>query len=260
NQYLVNAENVEPGWRDFFHALNDNEASLLKELHGASWTPDHNRKDRNGFSAFTKGTHADPDEAPPVNGKGADAAGAAPGKVRQSTIDSVQALMMIRAYRARGHLIANLDPLGLKKTGYHPELDPAHYGFSEADYDRPIFLNNVLGKEFATLREILQILRDTYCGTIGVEFLHMVDPAEKQWIQERIEGPRNQTEFTINGKRAILQRITAAECFEKFLHTKYQGTKRFGLDGGEAAIPCIEQIMKRGGQLGVQEIVIGMSH
>ncbi len=192
------------------------------------------------------------------NGKPAKALNTA--NVRQSTLDSMNALMIIRAFRARGHLIANLDPLGLKKTDYHPELDPVHHGFSEGDYDRPIFLNKVLGKEFATLREILQILKETYCGTIGVEFLHMVDPAQKSWIQERIEGPRNQTEFSVNGKRAILQRLTAAESFEKFLHTKYVGTKRFGLDGSESLIPCIEQIMKRGGQLGIQEIVLGMSH
>src|SRR5690606_2699864 len=134
--------------------------------------------------------------------------------VRQSTLDSVQALMLIRAYRARGHMIANLDPLGLKEKEYHPELDPAHHGFTEADYDRPIFLNHVLGLEFATLREILAILKKTYCDTIGVEFLHMSDPEEKSWIQARIEEGRNQTDFTVNGKRAILQRLTAAEGFE----------------------------------------------
>ena len=259
NQYLVNAENVEQSWREFFHALNDNEASLLKDLHGASWTPDYNRKDKNGFNSFERGTHTDPDTAT-AGGNGKAAMAPSTGNVRQSTLDSMNALMMIRAFRARGHLIANLDPLGLKKTDYHPELDPVHHGFSEADYDRPIFLNKVLGKEFATLREILQILKETYCGTVGVEFLHMVDPAQKSWIQQRIEGPRNQTEFTVNGKRAILQRLTAAESFEKFLHTKYVGTKRFGLDGSESLIPCIEQIMKRGGQLGIQEIVLGMSH
>ena len=213
NQYLVSPENVEQSWREFFHALNDNEASLLKDLHGASWTPDYNRKDKNGFNSFERGTHTDPDTAAGRNGKAAARVAVAEGQVRQSTLDSMNALMMIRAFRARGHLIANLDPLGLKKTDYHPELDPVHHGFSESDYDRPIFLNKVLGKEFASLREILQILKETYCGTVGVEFLHMVDPAQKSWIQQRIEGPRNQTEFTVNGKRAILQRLTAAECF-----------------------------------------------
>ena len=169
--------------------------------------------------------------------------------------------MLIRAYRIRGHLLAKLDPLGLEKREPHPELEPETYGFTEADYDRPIFIDNVLGLgDTAPLRDILSVLRDTYCGTIGVEFMHMSDPDQKRWIQERIEGVRNQTEFTPKGKKAILERLTAAESFERFLDKKYTGTKRFGLEGGESAIPALEQIVKRGGQLGVREIVIGMPH
>jgi len=255
NEYLVNPEKVGDSWRGFFGELNDNEAGLLRELHGASWTPAENRKDTNGFNGFVKATHAKGSDVVAAKPQAADA-----GQVRQSTLDSIQALMMIRVYRVRGHMIANLDPLGLKEPAYHPELDPAHYGFTAADYDRPIFLNNVLGLEYATLNEILAILKKTYCDTIGVEFMHMSDPEEKQWIQERIEGERNHTDFTVNGKRAILQRLTAAENFEQFLHTKYTGTKRFGLDGGEAIVPALEQIMKRGGQLGLKEIVLGMAH
>jgi len=255
SEYLINPEKVGGSWRSFFGELNDNEVGLLQELHGASWTPTENRKDQNGFNGFVKATHAKAPDVVPARG-----AGQSPEQLRQSTLDSIQALMMIRAFRARGHMISNLDPLGLKEPVYHPELDPAHYGFTAADYDRPIFLNHVLGLEYATLREILAILKKTYCDTIGVEFLHMSDPAEKQWIQERVEGERNQTDFTVNGKRAILQRLIAAEDFEQFLHTKYPGTKRFGLDGGEALVPAIEQIMKRGGQLGLKEIVLGMAH
>ena len=182
------------------------------------------------------------------------------GDVREATRDSVRALMLIRAYRARGHLIADLDPLGLRDIEEHPELHPSHYGFSPSDYDRQIFINNVLGLEYATLRQIMDVLKKTYCGKIGVEFTHMSDPDEKAWIQERIEGIKNQTDFTVNGRKAILERLTAAEMFETFLHVKYPGTKRFGLDGGESAIPAIEQIMKRGGQLGLNEIVLGMAH
>ena len=262
NQYLTNAEAVEGSWREFFGALNDNEAATLRDLHGASWTPDANRKDRNGFDHFARatGTEADGMVTASTQAENVAEIPSAGGGVRQATLDSMNALMLIRAYRARGHLIADLDPLGLKKTAYHPELDPAHHGFSESDYDRPIFLNNVLGLQQATLREIMQVLKDTYCGKIGVEFLHMASPDEKSWIQQRIEAPRNHTEFTVNGKRAILQRLTAAESFEKFLHTKYPGTKRFGLDGGETLIPCIEQILKRGGQLGLEEMVLGMAH
>ena len=141
-----------------------------------------------------------------------------------------------------------------------PELDPRSYGFTDADFDRPIFINNVLGMETATLRQILEVLRKTYCGTIGVEFMHIQDPDQKAWIQERIEGGRNHTDFTVNGKKAILERLTAAENFERFLDKKYTGTKRFGLDGGEALMPAMEQVLKRGTQLGLKEVVLGMAH
>ena len=260
--YLKDKSKVDASWRDFFDTLGDQEVSLLRELHGASWTPETHRKDKNGFSDFEQATHALPDNVsgeprPATNGF---AAGLSKEEVHRATQDSIGALMMIRVYRVRGHLIARLDPLALKDKDYHPELDPAHYGFSPSDYDRPIYIGGVLGMETATLHEILAALKETYCGTIGVEFMHLTDPDEKTWIQQRIEEPRNHTDFTINGKRAILQRLTAADTFEKFLHTKYVGTKRFGLDGGEALIPCIEQIMKRGGQLGLKEIVLGMAH
>ena len=168
--------------------------------------------------------------------------------------------MLIRAYRVRGHLHANLDPLELAARGDHEELHPSHYGFADADCDRPIFLDNVLGLEFGTVREIVAILERTYCQTLGVEFMHIADPAEKAWIQERIEGPDKEIAFTPEGRRAILNKLVEAEGFEKFLDLKYTGTKRFGLDGGEAMIPALEQIIKRGGALGVKEIVLGMAH
>ena len=180
--------------------------------------------------------------------------------VRSATLDSLRAIMLIRAYRIRGHLLAKLDPLDLAKEEIHPELDPATYGFTEEDFDRPIFINYVLGLEIATLNEILVVLRKTYCSTIGVEFMHIQDPNQKAWIQERIEAIGNKTDFTKRGKIAIYEKLVAAEGFEQFLHKKYVGTKRFGLDGGEALIPGIEQILKRGGQLGIKEVVIGMPH
>ena len=126
--------------------------------------------------------------------------------------------------------------------------------------DRPIFINYVLGSESATLREIVKILRETYCGSIGVEFMHKTEPDEKSWIQERIEGARNQTNFTKLGKRTILERLTEAELFEQFIDRKHKGAKRFGLDGGETTVPMLEQILKRGGQVGIEEIIIGMPH
>jgi len=179
---------------------------------------------------------------------------------RRAALDSIRALMLIRVYRVRGHLIASFDPLGLEGKKYHPELDPQTWGFAAADMDRPIFINYVLGLETATLRQILRILQETYCGSIGVEFMHIQDHEEKAWIQQRIESIRNQTQFTRKGKRAILERLVQTEGFERFLHVKYPGTKRFGLDGGESMIPAIEQILKRGAQLGIQEVNLGMPH
>lgn len=263
-RFLHDPSSISADWSDFFKNIGDNERDILAEITGASWTPSSEKL------AVVLPANGD-DGLPEMGMKGGvKAQKPAPQKttgapvstdeLRRATLDSVNALLLIRAYRIRGHLLADLDPLGLQETKYHPELDPKTYGFSEADYDRPIFINNVLGYENATLREILATLKGTYCGRIGVEFMHIQDPAQKAWIQERIEGERNQTDFTVKGKKAILQRLTAAEGFEKFLHVKHTGTKRFGLDGGESLVPAIEQIMKRGGQLGVKEIILGMAH
>ena len=168
--------------------------------------------------------------------------------------------MLIRAYRIRGHLIANLDPLSIQKKEEHPELRPETYGFTKSDYKRKIFLDGVLGLQYADLNQILDILKKTYCSTIGYEFMHMGDPEEKAWIRDRIEGPEKDITFTKNGKKAILNKIIQAEGFEKYLHVKFVGTKRFGLDGGESLIPALEQIIKRGGSFGAKEIKIGMPH
>ena len=180
--------------------------------------------------------------------------------VTQASKDSVRAIMLIRAYRIRGHLIANLDPLELQKKEEHPELKPETYGFKKQDYDRKIFLDGVLEFQYGSLKDILKILKKTYCSTIGYEFMHMSDPDEKAWVRNRIEGPEKDINFTDNGKRAILNKIIEAEGFEKYLQVKFVGTKRFGLDGGESLVPALEQIIKRGGNLGVKEIKIGMPH
>ncbi|MGB0719996.1 MAG: 2-oxoglutarate dehydrogenase E1 component [Bdellovibrionales bacterium] len=258
-EYLADKNAVDQSWQVFFADLNDSERDLLDELSGASWTPEENRKSSRKFGDVPAN-----DEPSSLKGGGTPKrrSGDAVSQedVKRAALDSVRALMLIRAHRTRGHMLADLDPLGLKEVGRFPELEAEHYGFTKADFDRPIYLNGVLGRENANLREILDILRKTYCGKIGVEFTHLTDPDEKAWVQERIEGERNQTDFTVNGKRAILQRLIAGEKFEQFLHKKYPGTKRFGVDGGEALIPMIEQIMKRGGQLGLEEIVVGMAH
>ncbi len=181
-------------------------------------------------------------------------------RIRQATLDSIRALMLIRSYRTRGHMIATLDPLGLDEREEHPELDPSHFGFGDEDLDRPIFINYYLGLESATLREIVNICRQTYCGNIGVEYIHIQDPDEKLWIQEQIESNLNRKDFTNLGRRTILERLTRADVFESYLDKKFKGTKRFGLDGGESLIPLIEQIIKRGAQLGIEELVLGMAH
>ena len=167
--------------------------------------------------------------------------------------------MLIRAYRIRGHLIANLDPLNLQKKDEHLELKPETYGFKKRDFNRKIFLDGVLGLQYGNLNEILKLLKKTYCSTIGYEFMHMSDPEEKAWVRNRIEGPEKNY-FYRQRKKAILNKIIEAEGFEKYLQVKFVGTKRFGLDGGESLIPALEQIIKRGGNLGVKEIKIGMPH
>ncbi|MCB1650443.1 MAG: 2-oxoglutarate dehydrogenase E1 component, partial [Alphaproteobacteria bacterium] len=253
-EFLSNPASVDESWKSFFADLNDDEVSLLQDLAGASWTPVENAKISRRFGQVE--TEPANDGAPrrraddPVSQE----------DLQRAAQDSVQALRLIRAYRLRGHLLADLDPLGMKEIHEHPELDPAHYGFRPGDMNRPIYIGSFMGYEHATINEILKALKQTYCSTIGVEYMHLTDPEEREWVQERIEAPRNKTDFTVNGKRAILQRMIAAESFEQFLHKKHPGTKRFGIDGGEALIPLMEQIMKRGGQLGLEEIVIGMAH
>ena len=260
-RYLNDPGSVDESWVEIFRAIGDDPTAIQGELRGASWAPRRTHvigQNGEGPSMSDATAGVQPPPRPEVPYLMAPHVGAE--QVRQATLDSIRALMLIRAYRVRGHLEANLDPLRLHKPEPHPELDPQSYGFSDKDMDRPIFINYVLGLESATLREIMAVLRATYCGTIGVEFMHKQEPEEKTWIQERIEGIRNRTEFTDLGKRTILERLIQAVMFEDYIDRKYTGTKRFGLDGGESTIPVVEQILKRGGQLGIEEVVIGMPH
>ena len=263
-RYSEDPASVAPEWREFFASLKEETATVVENARGASWKRPNWPVPANGeLVSALDGNWAAVETA--VSDKikakaGAKGAEVGSAEVMQATRDSVRALMLIRAYRVRGHLHANLDPLNLEPRRDTEELHPSHYGFTEADCDRKIFLDNVLGLEFGTIREIVAILERTYCQTIGVEFMHISDPAEKAWIQERIEGPDKEITFTREGKRAILNKLVEADGFEKFLDLKYTGTKRFGLDGGESMIPALEQIIKRGGALGVKEIVLGMAH
>ncbi|RYE85705.1 MAG: 2-oxoglutarate dehydrogenase E1 component, partial [Hyphomicrobiales bacterium] len=271
-RYENDAASVPPEWSDFFGSLKEDKATVLKNAEGASWTKANWPIAANGelVSALDGNWPATPPAkgAKPAPAKAADKpaptaeAGLSQAAVLQATRDSTRALMLIRAYRVRGHLHAKLDPLGIAAPldDDYNELSPKAYGFTEADYDRKIFIDNVLGMEFATLRQIVDILTRTYCSTLGFEFMHISNPVEKAWLQERIEGPDKGVAFTPEGKRAILNKLIEAEGFEKFIDVKYKGTKRFGLDGGEALIPALEQIIKRGGQLGMKEIILGMAH
>ena len=264
SDYEADPASVDPQWREFFKGLGENRADVDANARGASWERPNWPIQANGdlVSALDSDWGTTEKKIGDTIKAKAQAKGASLSDedLRRATRDSVRALMMIRAYRMRGHLHANLDPLGLEPRKDHEELHPSSYGFDDADYDRKIFIDNVLGLEFATLFEMLAILRRTYCSTIGFEFVHISDPAEKSWIQERIEGPDKEISFTKEGKRAILQKLVEADGFEKFLDVKYTGTKRFGLDGGESMIPALEQIIKRSGALGTQDIVLGMAH
>jgi 2-oxoglutarate dehydrogenase E1 component len=169
-------------------------------------------------------------------------------------------LQLINAYRVRGHLVADVNPLGVDAVPYHPDLDPATYGFTLWDLDRPFITNGLAGRDHATLREILEVLRQTYCGKIGAEFMYNQDPAQKQWLIERMEGSRNRASFSREDRRRVLLALVRAEAFEKFLHTKYVGQKRFSLEGGEAAIALLERLLDRAAEADLGEAVIGMSH
>jgi 2-oxoglutarate dehydrogenase E1 component len=262
-RYLENPDSVDHEWQTFFAALADEKEAVLAEVRGASWAP-------NGTRVIDAGEI----EAPAAANRNVKGNGKANGhimpealagktddEIKAAAQDTARARMLIRHYTIRGHLEADLDPLGLHRHAPHSELDPRSYGFTDADWDRPILIFGALALgESATLRQIMDRLRKTYCGKIGVEFMHISDPDQKAWIQERIEAIENRTDFTVEGRKAILHRVVEAEGLEKYLGVKFVGTKRFGLDGSESLIPGLEQILKRGGQLGVKDVVLGMPH
>jgi 2-oxoglutarate dehydrogenase E1 component len=259
-KWQANPNSVDKSWADFFATIGENDG--LANGHLPSWArKDWPPRDNSELIALIDGDWS---------GLELKAAKKAPIKaeqpadtttVLQATRDSIKAIMMIRAFRIRGHLAAKLDPLGLNDFREpQPELDPATYGFTEQDMDRPIFIDFVLGLEYATPRQIIEILQRTYCSNLGLEFMHVSNPEEKNWLQARIEGEDKGISFTPEGKKAILNKIIETQGFEQFVHKRYPGTKRFGLDGGESLIPAMEQIIKRGGNLGVADIVLGMPH
>ncbi|MEY4722168.1 MAG: 2-oxoglutarate dehydrogenase component [Pseudomonadota bacterium] len=267
-RYASDPNSVDAAWAEFFRALGESEVDAKRQAQGPSWArADWPPSPTDDLTAALTGEWpmAPVKEARATAQKITEKAAEkgvslTDAQVQRAVLDSIRALMIIRAYRIRGHLVADLDPLGMRNEPPHPELDPASYGFSEADLDRPIFIDKVLGLEMASMRQIVEIVKRTYCGTFALQYMHISDPEQAAWLKERIEGYGKEIAFTREGRKAILNKLVEAEGFEKFLHVKYMGTKRFGLDGGEALIPAMEQIIKRGGALGVREVVIGMPH
>ena len=243
-RWVNNPGSVDPSFGELFALLNDEARGVLEDASGASWAP----------------RHFDIGDIEPAKAAKTTPGGASPEQVRATALDSLRALMLIRAYRVRGHLEARLDPLGLQVPTSHAELDPASYGFGPADRDRPVFIDGVLGRESATINEILVIVRASYCGAIGVEFMHIQNPEQKTWIQRRIEGAPWTTGFDVSAKTSILTQITEAEGFETFCQRRFVGTKRFGLEGGEVTIPALHAIIETAANAGVNEIAIGMPH
>ncbi|MDC0624333.1 2-oxoglutarate dehydrogenase E1 component [Alphaproteobacteria bacterium] len=243
-KYTQNPKSIDDSWKSFFSTLNEDELSVISDFGGPEWKKrDTNVIDDISFDRVVRSS-ANVDFA----------------SFKTSTLDSIRALRLIRAYRVNGHLIANLDPLNLHEKNYHPELDYRSYGFTDNDLDREIFVDGSLGLETATLAEIIKILNKTYSSSIGVEFLHIQSVEQKQWVQERIEEVHNKTNFTTQGKKAIYQRLVESELFEQYLDKKFLGTKRYGVEGGESMIPGIEQIVKQSCLADVQDIYFGTAH
>src|SRR6516162_1955450 len=238
-RYLKAPDAVDQGWRRFFSELKEDGSATLAELRGPSWGRGRTQIVIDGAAA-----------GQPIDAEG----------LREATSASIRALQLIRSYRVRGHLEADLDPLGLEKRGPYPELDYRSYGFTETDPDREIFINNLLGRERATLRQIIATLRETYCRKIGVEYMHIQVPEERAWIQDKFERRQSRSVLAGSVKKEILQTLTAAETFERFLDRRYTGTKRFGIEGAESLMPALEAILRRGSELGICEFVIGMPH
>ena len=247
-KYINKDLDLPSSWKNYFDDLGDELDLVVNEIKGPSWAP---------IKKQINIVEKKPKKEVHSNGSVKNAISE---NNLQNNIDSIKAVELIRAYRLRGHLLAKLDPLGLKKTEYLEELHPEYYGFKKSDYKREIFLNGVTNKKYSNINEILTFLNNTYCGPIGYEYMHISNPEERIWLRRRIEEDENEIKFTKNGKEAILNKLIQAEGFEKFLATKYVGTKRFGLDGAESLIPALEQIIKIGGQSQIKEVKIGMSH
>ena len=243
-KFKNDANSIDISWANFFNSLNEDEISILGDFGGPKWKKRSTAViDDFYFDKVVRSNSSTDFDS-----------------FKTATLDSIRALRLIRAYRINGHLIAELDPLNLHKKIYHPELDYKSYGFKDKDLDKPIFIDGSLGLDKASLKKIIKILNETYASSIGVEFLHIQSPKQKQWVQERIEEVHNKTNFTSEGKKGIFNRLVQSELFEQYLDKKFLGTKRYGIEGGESMIPGIEQIVKQSCLSGVENIFFGTAH
>ena len=251
-KFINKDKDLPESWQSYFEGMSEDLSMIAKEINGPSW----GIKQKIDIDELQKRIEQEDEnllnKAQQVNVNQINSP--------RSNEDSIKAVSMIRSYRQRGHLIAKLDPLELLKSDYLDELHPESFGFKKEDYQKNIYLGGVINKDQSNIKEILAFLKKTYCGPIGYEYMHISNPTERKWFRDRIEKSDDNINFTKNGKEAILNKLIQAEGFEKFLHKKYVGTKRFGLDGGESLIPALEQIIKISGQSAVKEVKIGMSH
>ncbi len=249
-KFINKDPSLSESWIEYFSSVDEDMKILVDEINGPSWKPFSKKINIEDVEKTAKENEKNKYNSSKFNFQ----------VIANSNKNSISAVALIRAYRLRGHLLSKLDPLELMKSEYLDELHPEYYGFKKEDYDKEIFLNGIINKKSANIREILKFLKKTYCGPIGYEYMHISNPTERMWFRDRVEKDENALKFTKNGKQAILNKLIQAEGFEKFLNTKYVGTKRFGLDGGESLIPALEQIIKIGGQSKIKEVKIGMSH
>ncbi len=258
-RWVSDPASVDPSYTDLFQQMDEQAVAVLQDAAGASWAPR-----RFEIEVAPPPAPAGKGGKAPVPEANAAAAGKTAEQVRAAADDSLRAMQLVRAYRVRGHLEAKLDPLGLQVPKKHADLDPATYGFTEADLDRPVYvgkaLSVMLGVEIAAVRQIVAALRECYCGPIGAEFMHVQDPAQREWMQARIESRAWTNGADADEKKRILRLLDEAEGFEAFCQKRYVGTKRFGLEGGEVTIPALHTIIHQAARDGVKSVAIGMPH
>ena len=252
-KFINKDSDLPESWKNYFLDIGDELDLIAKEINGPSWSPQKKRIDLDKLQKTIDNKETNILKESQQNGIDKI-------DIKKSNRDSIRAVSLIRSYRQRGHLISKVDPLELREIEYLDELHPESYGFNKEDYKNKIYLDGITNKDYSNIREILSFLKKTYCGSIGYEYMHISNPSERKWIRDRVEKDENALQFTKNGKNAILNKLIQAEGFEKFLNTKFVGTKRFGLDGAESLIPALEQIIKIGGQFKIKEVKIGMSH